>query len=300
MAPPRLKAAVERFLVGLGGAKFARLYRRSDTLVVAYHNIVPRGEAPVGERSLHLGEERFGDQLDYLGEFFDVIPLESLFNKPRGGRPRVSITFDDAYLGATTVGLSQLARRKLPATIFVAPGILGRQSMWWDEFADPATGELSSAFRAEALSVFAGDNDRIRSAAASRGLQRRAMPEWATTSTEDEIAAIRREGVSLGAHSWSHPNLSALPALELARELSEPKAWLARVAPGSVPLLAYPYGLSSPAVEEAARMDGYTAAFRVLGGWMGSPTPDKRHRLPRYNVPSGMSPDGFALRSVGW
>jgi hypothetical protein len=62
-------------------------------------------------------------------------------------------------------------------------------------------------------------------------------------------------------------------------------------------MLAYPYGISSPEVERAAKAVGYMAAFRVHGGWMKRA--DTRWSLPRFNVPAGLSRAGFRLRLAG-
>src|SRR5213079_1926770 len=70
-----------------------------------------------------------------------VVPLEQLLAPaPPGRRPRVAITFDDGYRGAVCIGVPELARRDVPATLFVVPGFVGKGPFWWDAVAPGARG----------------------------------------------------------------------------------------------------------------------------------------------------------------
>jgi peptidoglycan/xylan/chitin deacetylase (PgdA/CDA1 family) len=102
----------------------------------------------------------------------------------------------------------------------------------------------------------------------------------------------------LASHTWSHPNLAALEPAELTAELTRPLAWLRDGFPEPLAVLAYPYGRSSPQVEAAAAAAGYRAALRIDGGWLRSGR-GRTHALPRLNVPSGLSLQGFRLRTAG-
>jgi peptidoglycan/xylan/chitin deacetylase (PgdA/CDA1 family) len=124
------------------------------------------------------------------------------------------------------------------------------------------------------------------------------LPAHYACATEAQVLEAARAGIGLGAHTWSHPNLSRLTPEDLEGELKRPLEWLRQRKVGSA-MLAYPYGLTGPEVERAAKDAGYTAAFRVQGGWM-SRTPDSRWSMPRFNVPAGLSPAGFRLRLAGY
>ncbi|HLL48347.1 MAG TPA: polysaccharide deacetylase family protein [Longimicrobiaceae bacterium] len=112
--------------------------------------------------------------------------------------------------------------------------------------------------------------------------------------------AARLPGRGPAAHTWSHPNLAALGPEELEEEMVRPLRWLRERFTGVLPWLTYPYGLTSPAVEEAARRAGYEGAFRVEGGWMPRGGAGARpHALPRANVPAGASLEHFEMRTSG-
>jgi peptidoglycan/xylan/chitin deacetylase (PgdA/CDA1 family) len=293
------KHAAELMLLRGGPADIARLGMGGRTLVLAYHNIVPDGERPIGERSLHLPQRRFAAQLDEVGRRCRVVPLSDIF-APGDGRPRVAITFDDAYLGAVTAGMAEVSRRGMPATIFVATECVGGHEFWWDALAGSA-GTVDGDLRRRALDECRGLDAEVRArAVSSAAALRDDLPAYARTAGEQELRAVVARGeVTLGSHTARHPNLARLAPAELRAELTESRAWLERHFPGAaIPWLAYPYGSTSEAVRHAAKDTGYAGAFRVDGGWIAR-SPGSRYDLPRLNVSAGISLAGFALRLAG-
>jgi peptidoglycan/xylan/chitin deacetylase (PgdA/CDA1 family) len=269
--------------------------------VLAYHNIIPDDAPPAGDRSLHVPRARFARQLDLLVRSCDVIPLSAAStDPPRGARPRVAITFDDAYQGALTLGAVELRARGLPATMFAAPGLLGSDAFWWDALAGPEG--LPVAVRDRALGELRGAGDAVRQWAVQAGATLHPVPRWARPGTESELESWAATGsLTVGAHTWSHPNLSRLNPDEVESELVKPLAWLGdRFRSASVVRwIAYPYGLATPTVTATARRVGYEAGVAIAGGWIGRPRGDQ-YWLPRLNIPSGLTPNGFRLRLAGF
>lgn len=294
-----LKALVEKSLVAGGCASVGRYLHRGRTLILAYHNVVPEKGELAGDSSLHLPRSEFARHLDLLSETHRVLPLEEALAPGPEGRPRAAVTFDDAYRGAVTAGVDELARRGLPATVFVNPGLLGRPGFWWDELTPRGAVALPDGLREEALDRGRGIAEEVYRWAAGRGLERRSLPAHAGVATEEELAAAAgTPGITLGSHAWSHANLARLDAEELEDELSRPLGWLRDRFPEAVcPWLSLPYGRSGPGVERAVREAGYEGALRVTGGLAGADV--DRYSVPRVNVPAGVSDAGFVLRTAG-
>ena len=296
---PALKRAAEFALLHGGLAHASRARMRGRTLVLAYHNVVPEGEQPAGETSLHISQRQFAEQLDSLQHWCRIVPITDVL-ADGDGDPRAAITFDDAYLGAVTAGINEVTRRGLPATIFVATGMLDGKAFWWDALA-PAEGEWDVDQRAHALHNCRGVQAAIEHWMASEhGASPAPLPPHACTARLSHLeAALEHPGITLGSHTVHHPNLARLDAAELRHELRESKMWLEeRFGAAAVPWLAYPYGIASDDVTRAAAALGYAGAFRVSGGWLPRP-PAARYDLPRLNVPSRLSSAGFALRASG-
>lgn len=293
-----LKHVAERLLVGSGVARVTRRRLRHRTLVLAYHNVLPDDQPLSGDMSLHLPRREFGRQLDILAETHEVVPLHDLSASSRlSGRPRAVITIDDAYEGALTCGVDELVARGMPATIFVSPALLGSVT-WWDILAEQGGGAVPGDRRREALHALGGQTRTILGAAHvdQRESTTTRLPRIGTESQLLEAAA--RRGITLGSHSWSHPNLSSLSPSDLELELARPLQWLQSRFRTVVPWLSYPYGLFNDTVQNAAERTGYSGAFRIDGGWVADPAVS-RYAIPRLNVPAGVSRDGFRLRLSG-
>ena len=294
-----VRALLETGLVWSGGAALRRAALVRRTLVLAYHNIVPDDAPRFGDRSLHLPRRMFVRQIEQLLRTHTVVPLEEIFTPdPPGGRPRVALTFDDAYRGAVEIGILELAKRGVPATLFVVPAFVGGGPFWWDAVACEARDGVPS-LRDYALQELSGKDQRVRSWAEAHGLPLRTVPESALAASESDLAAaIRHPGIALASHTWSHPNLARLSPAELQEELSRPLHWLRQRFASVIPWVSYPYGLVTRAVEAAAAAAGYAAALALGGGWF-NPARVRRHAVPRLNVPSGLSANGFVLRTSG-
>ena len=297
-----VKRVLERGAIVTGVARALSRRHVGHVLILAYHNIVPDGQTAAGDRSLHLPQRRFAEQLDQLIQTHTVISLADVLERrsPASQGPAVVITFDDAYRGAVTAGVAELRARNLPATIFVAPAYLGGHTFWWDVLA-PSDGEgLAPHIREHALEEEEGEEANIMAWALRTQLPACTLPAHATGATIDELtAALTHPGITLGSHTWSHPNLAELTPAKLTRELQSPRQWLLEHFPKrTLPAISYPYGLANTQVWNAAQASGYEAGFMISGGWLNA-TSTNRYALPRLNIPAGVTADGFVLRTCG-
>jgi peptidoglycan/xylan/chitin deacetylase (PgdA/CDA1 family) len=296
-----IKSTIEQGALWSGIPGAMRRQRRGHVLILAYHNIVPDDAQVAGDGSLHLPQRKFAEQLDSLVRTHDVIPLATALAGYSGARPAVVLTFDDAYEGAVTAGVSELDQRGLPATIFVAPSFLNGHDFWWDALTEPGRNALSPELRAWALDECAGRDAEVRARAPGerRAPLTRAPAHARCAHEHDLVAAAGRRGITLASHSWNHPNLPRLDDDALATELTLPLAWLRERFTNVLPVISYPYGLSSPRVEHAARAAGYTAGLLIEGGWLTRDATNNPFAVPRLDVPSGLSAAGFELRTAG-
>lgn len=297
----------ERVLLGLRVDAAARLRNRRRILVLAYHNVIPRGEPTAGDPSLHLRQRPFAEQLDLLVETHEIVPLSWLLSTSGSGqvdlsRPRAAITFDDAYRGALTAGMEELRSRGLPATVFVAPGMLGREGFWWDRLAVAMAGSTGTGLREHALTSLGGRQDDVLRWARSKQLpEDRSLPKHARPADLELLRSIAgTPGITVASHGWRHVSLPDVGPREVSRELSEPLDWFRTHGIPAEPWLAYPYGRHSPAVRSQAR-NAYSLAVTTLRGYAVSRAPNLPEPMdvPRTNVPAGASLDRFRLLTSG-
>lgn len=293
------RAVAEAVIESSGIARWYARSRQGRTLVLAYHSIVPDDLPATGDRSLHLTRSAFARQLDALVASCDVVPLAAVLEEPaRHARPRVAITFDDAYQGALTLGAAELRARDLPATMFVAPGLLGGHVFWWDALAGPDG--LSASVRHEALETCRGDDGLVRAWAQRAGV---VLRDVAACQRSGTVADLRNwaanASLTVAPHTWAHRNLARLGPDEVVDELRRPLEWVSRMFPDrAMPWLAYPYGRPPSEAASVAARAGYDAALLVEGGWIPRP-PGDAYTLPRLNVPRGLTLRGYRLRLAG-
>lgn len=293
-------------MIAAGVDRLGQRLRRGRSLVLAYHNVVPDSAAPTGDRSLHLGVSAFGRQLDLLLQLGRVVSLEELLSGVRNERQSMAfaVTFDDGYRGAATLGVRELERRGLPATIFVAPGLVGDQTFWWDAFSMSDLETRAPALRQRILTEGMGMATEARRLALECGHEMGSVPElWRSARDSELLEAASVDGVTIGSHTWSHPSLVALPGDALQEEITRPREWLReRFGATYLDVLAYPYGLHSDAVRRSALRAGYRAGLSLAPASMRvADTPQSTlgaFSLPRLNVPAGLTLSGLRLRAA--
>ena len=97
---------------------------------------------------------------------------------------------------------------------------------------------------------------------ADAGPQQAGRPLGSTLSW-GQLAEIAAEGVEIGGHSHSHPQLDQLPPELLADELMVNQTLLEQRLQRPLSTFGYPFGYSDAAVRRAVRGHGYTGACAV-------------------------------------
>jgi peptidoglycan/xylan/chitin deacetylase (PgdA/CDA1 family) len=245
----------------------------------------------------------FAARMRHIAEQYVVLTVEELADRVRRRevpRRALALTFDDGYRDALTHAAPVLARHGLPATIFLATGYIGTSEMpWYDLLAlafkttaratvEVTPGQVlpldSTAHRLQALQIAlrhfkrASDEDRrqtiarlideLQPACAQR--QKRLMLSW------EEVDTLRGLGVSVGAHTVSHPILSRVAPDAAWREVHGSKVAIERCLGTAVRAFAYPNGgaddYNGTTVDLVGRA-GFTCAVTTRRGLNSSSTP---------------------------
>jgi peptidoglycan/xylan/chitin deacetylase (PgdA/CDA1 family) len=100
--------------------------------------------------------------------------------------------------------------------------------------------------------------------------------------TGDELRLLTASGVTLGAHSVTHPLMTQLPRTQQLEEIAASTSHLERFAGRAVTSFAYPFGAVDDAVSEAAREAGVRLAFTCEARALSRG--DDLWRLPRVEA----------------
>lgn len=116
-----------------------------------------------------------------------------------------------------------------------------------------------------------------------------------------ELRSLQAAGMTIGAHTLSHPMLSKLPAEIAWQEISQSRSELEGALGQRVWALAYPFGDAFSVGQremEMAERAGFECAFMNGGGGFGAQTP--HFALPRVHVAGDMNLAEFEAHVSGF
>lgn len=282
--------------------------------ILIYHRVRAAPDPLFPEQ---VDARRFEQHLRLLGRWFRVLPLAEAVRRlaERSLPPRAAcLTFDDGYAEDAEVVLPILQRHGMPATFFVASGFLDGGCMWNDaviEVVRNAPGDRLNLARAGfgvldigcavrrravidmliAALKYLPPDERIERV---RRMARRFTP---TMLSSDQLIALHRAGMEIGAHTVSHPILASISNAEARAEIAGGRARLQEIIQSDVRLFAYPNGKPGQDFEarHAAmlRSQGFSAAVTTAWG-AARPGADPFY-LPRF-TPWDRASGPFLLR----
>jgi peptidoglycan/xylan/chitin deacetylase (PgdA/CDA1 family) len=277
---------------------------QNGAAILLYHRVTRLARDPM---MLSVTPEHFREHLEVLRRRAHVCSLLDIHRNRRAPPPgTIAITFDDGYADNLLEAAPVLERFDMPATVFIATGLLGtQQEFWWDdlerillgpESSDPWTVEDAgdpdpkhAAFRAACRLLRAsppGEQARLLERFRE---ENGAGPAGRTSHrvlTPEQVHELGNKGLlEIGAHTVNHPVLSMLGAPEQRDEMARSKQYLEDVIGSPVRCFAYPYGGRNDydrASVKAARDAGFEIACANVPGrvWPDAGTME----LPRILV----------------
>lgn len=278
--------------------------------VLTYHRIDEPGARPwLCPGLISATPTGFEHQIRHLATHYHVITMAELLDAYRNDAvlpPRaVLITFDDAYRDFAEYAWPTLKRYHVPATLFVPTAYPDHpeQLFWWDRLYYALT---HTARRAPILTTIgalplATPHQRMRAFAQVRDYAKtlphqdamamidHIVAELGAPASQDtvlgwhELRQLVREGLTLGAHTRTHPLLNRIPITKARDEVLGSLADLAQATGSTLPVLAYPSGGFNEHVVQMLAREGVALAFTTVGGINDMRTADPL-RLRRINI----------------
>ena len=282
--------------------------------ILIYHRVMAAPDPLFPEQ---FDARRFEQQLRLLKRWFHLLPLGEAARRlaERSLPPRAAcITFDNGYAENAEVVLPILQRHGAAAAFFIASGFLDGGCLWHDaviEVVRNAPGERLNLGRAGFGVLDIGCPQRRRAVidmliAALQYLppderlervKRMARRFTPTMLSSDQLIALHRAGMEIGAHTVSHPILTSVSNAQARAEIADCHARLQEIIQAKVSLFAYPNGKPGQDFEERhaamLRSQGFEAA--VTTAWGAARAGTDPFYLPRFTPPERGS-SRFLLR----
>lgn len=223
--------------------------------ILTYHSIDDSGSV------VSIAPRTFADQMKALAEtgFRGISMKEALTYRQANGRwPENSavLTFDDGFANFYETAMPEIAKHSFSATVFVISGHVGGHNDW---DAPPAV------------------------------LGSQSMLTWSQVKELDE------QGIEIGAHTRTHPDLRRLSKPEIEAEITGCCSDISERTGQAVESFAYPYGYLNRQAEEVAQQAMRSACTTELRRTNDEPF----HLLPRVDMYYLQSPNQLSSLVAG-
>lgn len=276
--------------------------------ILIYHRILA---APDWLQPEILDAEAFDKQLKLVKSLFQVLPLPQAVAALKAGRlPAGSacITFDDGYADNLLYALPVLQQNTVSATFFIATDYLDGGRMFNDtviEAVRRARGGHHDLRELGLESLPLNSPEDRRGAIANLLSQIKYLPPSKRAArvmalvdrltnqplpdnlmlTTPQLLDLHHAGMTIGAHTASHPILATLTDAEAQTDIARGKQRLETILGEEIQLFAYPNG--KPKVDYTQRDVELVQSLRFLGAvstaWGAAQSHNDPYQLPRFS-----------------
>lgn len=320
-----------RAIAATGADRWGRGLAQGLGAILTLHHVRPapaQGFAPNGLLEVTPG---FLDRALTLirAEGYEIVTLDEALARladPRPDRFFVALTFDDGYRDNLDFAWPVLAKHQAPWTLYVAPGFAERTArLWWLELEEAIRalprvsvelpdGRFEAPAGSDAEKQRAFDRLYWRLRQGPEAILLAAISRLAGEAGIDPVALVEREclpleilrslagapGVTIGAHTVSHPMLAKHPEEVALREIVESKAWLEEKLGLRIRHFAYPVGdptSAGPREFALAQEAGFASAVTTRPGHLFAGHAEHLHALPRVSL-NGLHQSEAALKAL--
>lgn len=273
-------------------------------MIVAYHHVIPEDDGMIAflQPGMYVTTSTFERHIEYLSERYNIIPLERIHDL--NIKNACIITFDDGWADNYRHAFPILARKNVPATVFVSTNYVGSLCWPWPDkisfytvhahheslrdmvitVAKEAAGEgislevnriLSHGDRRIAAEELITYLKRIPHERLScmideidrlMHLQSKGLLERKPWVTWNEIREMKEHGISFGAHTHNHVILTNCTPGEAEREIITSREILSEQLGDPVHAFSYPNGDYHRAHVDILKRNGFTHAVTTRSG----------------------------------
>ena len=293
--------------------------------VLTYHRVDDPAARPWLYPRIMVTPEAFEEQMHFLADNYRVLGVPELIELwEKGGSlpPRaVLVTFDDAYRDFAEYAWPILKRYQLPATLFVPTAFPDHpeRSFWWDRLYQAVTftscrtsldtpmGQVPLRTADERKEAFSRLRDYTKSLPHAEAMawvaeacdELGAAPQASAVLGWNELRKLAKEGVTLGAHTQTHPLLNRITPEQVRAEAAGSLSDLQREIGDVLPILAYPSGGFNADVVTIVQEAGIRVAFTTDTGLNDWRQLDAL-RLRRINVGWRTPLSAIRARLLSW
>jgi len=104
---------------------------KKANIILMYHRVLPTFPDGFSEPGLIVKASTLEMHLEQVRRVYDLVPLTTFLQLKNKKNGLCAITFDDGWIDTYEVAFPILKKFKLPATVFVPTGLVGRSCCFW-------------------------------------------------------------------------------------------------------------------------------------------------------------------------
>ena len=315
-----MNQAVKRMALSLTESSamsgFVTLLERTDSegtdllRILTYHRVDYADTRPSLYPRVTVTPQAFATQMRFLADHYHPVSIPELLDATLSESPAlppraVLVTFDDAYCDFAEQAWPIMQRYHIPATLFVPTAFPDHpeRAFWWDRLYQA----LRTTPRRDTLETPVGDlplgtaeqrerallqlRDYVKTRPHAEAMswveqictELEARPPEPSVLSWDTLRQLAGQGVTLGAHTRTHPLMNRVSPQEAYAEAVGSLQDLQAQTGSPLPIFAYPSGGFNDEVVAGLAREGFALAFTTERGLNRWPFTEPL-RLQRINV----------------
>jgi peptidoglycan/xylan/chitin deacetylase (PgdA/CDA1 family) len=261
--------------------------------VLTYHRVDYRDANPqLSPAILSAEPEDFKTQMRFVAEHYHPVSIYEVLDAIDGNsqlpKKSILITFDDAYHDFADHAWPILQCFKIPVLLFVPTGFPDNpeRKLWWDRLYHTMKNMSDRSIVLDGKRFDLDTEKQQKLAFKALRNKIKSMPhyeamEWVdhfckeneTSSMEDnyikswtKLNDLSQDGVTLAAHSVSHPLLNRIPLEQAIKEANDSRHQLENHVGEVPPVFAYPSGGANSIIADKLAASGFKLAFTTQRG----------------------------------
>lgn len=277
------------------------LLKVSSPIFQPFYHVVSNEKLPHILNYNYRNTLQFEKELDFYLKHFKPVSLEELTSNPRSTEKVFHVSFDDGLKESAEIIAPILLEKGIPATFFVNPGFVDNHSLFHKYKASLILRKLNQSAHPEAEKVLLENNLHGNNILKTTILQVAILNNVAEMLeidftdflkqqqpylTTQQILQLKKQGFSIGAHSFNHPEFWKISEEEQLDEIKSSMNWLVEKVNPEIRAFSFPFtdsGVSLKVLKTLKKEDICEVTF----GTAGIKYDELESHFQRYPVENG-------------
>lgn len=221
-----------------------------------FYHVVSKEKLPHIFNYNYRNTVQFEKELDFYLKHFNPISLSDLMTGKNFPKNVFHLSFDDGLKECAEIIAPILLKKGIPATFFVNPGFVDNQQLFHKYKASLILGRLKKSPELKVEQILKNQNLQGEQILKATILQENVLDEVAALLginfdeflkkqkpylTTEQILELQRQGFSIGAHSFSHPEFWKISEEEQLNEIKKSMDWLVEKINPEIKAFSFPF-----------------------------------------------------------